>query len=133
MRMFSCFDQLKRSSLLFLRGEDYSSHIKCITEDQKYGGSNYVSKENKGERKQEEWVMKIKEKVANTQNMEPQLKDLLQRIILHSNIPRKEAKFRVRHVDCSHSSTFMDLTFVVLIICKLAPPIFLFLFITLLG
>lgn len=42
--------------------------------------------------------MKIKEKVANT-NMEPQLKELLQRIVLHSNIPRKEVKFRVRHVE----------------------------------
>lgn len=75
-------------------GDDYSNHIKCITEDQKYGGSNYVSKENKGERKQEEWVMKIKEKVTNTKNMEPQLKELLESIILHSNIPRKEVKFR---------------------------------------
>lgn len=75
-------------------GEDYAGHLKCITEDEKYGGSNYVSKENKGEKKQEEWVAKIKEKVATSQNMEPQLRELLQKIILHSNIPRKEAKFR---------------------------------------
>lgn len=85
--------------LLLLRGDDYSNHIKCITEDQKYGGSNYVSKENKGERKQEEWVMKIKEKVANTKNMEPQLKELLQSIVVHTNIPRKEVKFRVSQVE----------------------------------
>ena len=82
--------------VFFSRGDDFASHIKCITEDEKYGGSNYVSKENKGERKQEEWVENIKEKVASTHNMEPQLKDLLQNIIQHTNIPRKEAKFRVR-------------------------------------
>ncbi|KAG0728067.1 Cell growth-regulating nucleolar protein [Chionoecetes opilio] len=75
-------------------GEDYAGHLKCITENEKYGGNNYVSKENKGEKKQEEWVEKIKEKVATSKHMEPQLRDLLQSIMQHSNIPRKEGKFR---------------------------------------
>uniref|UniRef100_A0A915JRF1 Zinc finger C2H2 LYAR-type domain-containing protein n=1 Tax=Romanomermis culicivorax TaxID=13658 RepID=A0A915JRF1_ROMCU len=35
--------------------EDYQTHTKCISEDQKYGGANYVAKENKGEVKQEKW------------------------------------------------------------------------------
>lgn len=75
-------------------GEQYASHVKCISEDQKYGGSNYVSKEHKGEKKQEEWVIRTKEKVANTQNMNPQLRGLLQNILCYDNIPRKEAKFK---------------------------------------
>ncbi|MPC88208.1 uncharacterized protein E2C01_083106 [Portunus trituberculatus] len=82
--------------MLFHRGEEYASHVKCISEDQKYGGSNYVSKESKGEKKQEEWVINIQEKVANSQNMDPQLRNLLQNIITYTNIPRKEAKFRGR-------------------------------------
>lgn len=87
------------------RGQEYADHVKCVTEDQKYGGSQYVAKEMKGEKKQEAWIAKIKEQVANTHNMEPQLKELLDRITTFSNIPRKKEKFvrflnnsaRVRH------------------------------------
>lgn len=82
--------------MLFHRGEEYASHVKCISENQKYGGSDYVAKEHKGEKKQEEWIMRINEKVANSQNMDPQLKMLLQDIVSYSNVPRKEAKFKVR-------------------------------------
>lgn len=39
---FSCIDCQK----VFDR-DSYNEHIKCISEDQKYGGANYVAKENK--------------------------------------------------------------------------------------
>ncbi|KAK3520574.1 hypothetical protein QTP70_027332 [Hemibagrus guttatus] len=37
-------------------GEDYKSHVKCISEDQKYGGKNYEAKANKGDVKQQQWI-----------------------------------------------------------------------------
>ena len=42
---------------MFCRGTDYEKHVKCITENEKYGGKNYVPKPgaNKGEQKQEAW------------------------------------------------------------------------------
>lgn len=39
---FSCID----CQVVFTK-KSYVEHIKCITEDQKYGGANYVAKENK--------------------------------------------------------------------------------------
>lgn len=40
------------------RGEDYNQHTKCISEEEKYSGKNYVPKAgaNKGEQKQNQWV-----------------------------------------------------------------------------
>lgn len=38
------------------RGEDYKNHIKCISEDQKYGGKGYEAKANKGDVKQQQWI-----------------------------------------------------------------------------
>lgn len=74
-------------------GNEFDSHIKCITEDQKYGGTNYVQKEFKGEKKQEAWINHIQTAVANAKNMNPQVKSLLNQIIGFDNIPRKKAKF----------------------------------------
>lgn len=38
------------------RGEDYKNHVKCISEDQKYGGKGYEGKAHKGDIKQQAWV-----------------------------------------------------------------------------
>lgn len=38
------------------RGDDYKDHVKCISEDQKYGGKNYEARANKGDVKQQQWV-----------------------------------------------------------------------------
>lgn len=38
------------------RGNDYKNHLKCISEDQKYGGKNYEAKANKGDVKQQQWI-----------------------------------------------------------------------------
>ncbi|XP_042204320.1 cell growth-regulating nucleolar protein-like [Homarus americanus] len=75
-------------------GQDYAEHTKCVSEDQKYGGNQFVAKENKGERKQEAWIEQIKERVADTKDMEPKLRELLDHITTFSNIPRKKEKFK---------------------------------------
>ncbi|CAJ0570318.1 unnamed protein product, partial [Mesorhabditis spiculigera] len=72
-------------------GKSYDEHRKCITENEKYGGKNFVAKVNKGEAKQNQWTDQVER--AITAVNEPGLKDLLQRITGFSNIPRKEAKF----------------------------------------
>ena len=47
---------------LFSRGNDYEQHTKCISEEQKYSGKNYVPKANanKNEIKQELWFQVCK-------------------------------------------------------------------------
>ncbi|ROT69286.1 putative cell growth-regulating nucleolar protein [Penaeus vannamei] len=81
-------------------GQEYANHFKCITEDQKYGGSNYVQKENKGEKKQEAWIANVQEHVRVTPNMDPQLQEILNRIIVFTNIPRKKTKFENFLANC---------------------------------
>ncbi|XP_047497586.1 cell growth-regulating nucleolar protein-like [Penaeus chinensis] len=81
-------------------GQEYANHFKCITEDQKYGGSNYVQKENKGEKKQEAWIAHVQEHVRITPNMDPNLQEILDRIIVFTNIPRKKTKFENFLANC---------------------------------
>ncbi|CAG9538258.1 unnamed protein product [Cercopithifilaria johnstoni] len=69
----------------------YKNHIKCVTENKKYGGKNYVEKENKGEVKQSRWIEQVERAIENVTDKE--LKGLLQQIHGFNNIPRKEAKF----------------------------------------
>ncbi|EJW88454.1 hypothetical protein WUBG_00632 [Wuchereria bancrofti] len=69
----------------------YKNHIKCVTENKKYGGKNYVEKENKGEAKQNRWIEQVERAIENV--TDKGLKDLLQQIHGFNNIPRKEAKF----------------------------------------
>jgi len=89
--------------------ESYDGHTKCISEDQKYGGANYVSKEYKvcgllallsclviscnylqGEVKQNSWLETVEKAIENVQD--PKLKALLKNIRGFENIPRKEKK-----------------------------------------
>jgi len=83
---FSCIDCQK----VFDR-DTFNSHLKCISENQKYGGSSYVAKPNKGEIKQDLWIQNVRAAIKNVIN--PRLKQILHEIQVHSNIPRKEAKF----------------------------------------
>ena len=41
------------------QGDGYQTHIKCISEQQKYGGKNFVVREAKGEVKQNEWTEQV--------------------------------------------------------------------------
>nr|XP_008272358.1 cell growth-regulating nucleolar protein isoform X3 [Oryctolagus cuniculus] len=37
-------------------GDDYKNHVKCVSEDQKYGGKGYEGKTHKGDVKQQAWI-----------------------------------------------------------------------------
>lgn len=75
-------------------GDQYKTHIKCISEDQKYGGKDYKPKasSNKNENKQNSWI-EIIEEVITTSNTKPHLVHVLQEVLTQPNLPRKQAKF----------------------------------------
>ncbi|VDL84406.1 unnamed protein product [Nippostrongylus brasiliensis] len=83
---FSCID-----CQVCFTPHTYQQHVKCITENQKYGSKNYVAKEAKGELKQNAWCEQVER--ATEFVKDPRLKDLLKNIQGYNNIPRKEAKF----------------------------------------
>lgn len=83
---YSCIDCNK-----VFTSTSYTEHVKCISEDQKYGGKSYVAKENKGEVKQNRWIEQVERAINAVKD--PSLKSLLQQIRGYNNIPRKEAKF----------------------------------------
>ncbi|XP_046881661.1 cell growth-regulating nucleolar protein isoform X2 [Hypomesus transpacificus] len=87
-QMLSCIDCGKD-----FWGEDYKNHIKCITEDQKYGGKGFEAKSNKGEFKQQQWIQRIHE-AMNKQGVNAMLKDILNQVSSYDNVPRKKAKFQ---------------------------------------
>ncbi|KAM8940431.1 cell growth-regulating nucleolar protein isoform 2-T2 [Pelodytes ibericus] len=74
-------------------GEDYKNHLKCITEDQKYGGKGFEAKSNKGDVKQQQWIQKIQE-VMKKPSISPNIRNILSQISGYDNIPRKKAKFQ---------------------------------------
>lgn len=74
-------------------GDDYKNHVKCISEDQKYGGKGYEGKIHKGDMKQQAWIQKVNELIKRP-NVSPKVRDLLEQISGFDNIPRKKAKFQ---------------------------------------
>ncbi|XP_071388530.1 cell growth-regulating nucleolar protein [Centroberyx affinis] len=74
-------------------GNDYKNHIKCISEDQKYGGKGYEAKSNKGDVKQQQWIQRIHE-AMNKPGISAKLKDVLNQVSSYDNVPRKKAKFQ---------------------------------------
>ncbi|NXD20984.1 LYAR protein, partial [Spelaeornis formosus] len=74
-------------------GDDYKEHVKCISEDQKYGGKDFEAKTSKGDAKQKEWVQKIHELIKKP-NLNPQVRNVLEQIQTFDNIPRKKVKFQ---------------------------------------
>eukprot|EP00064_Thunnus_orientalis_P009246 superscaffoldBa00001161_g9269 len=74
-------------------GEDYKNHIKCISEDQKYGGKGYEAKANKGDVKQQQWIQRIHD-AMNKPGVSAKLKDVLKQVSAYDNVPRKKAKFQ---------------------------------------
>lgn len=63
-----------------------------MTEDQRYGGKNYVAKELKGQKKQEQWINKLQDLVTNSK-FSKDISGYLTRILNYDNIPRKKPKF----------------------------------------
>ncbi|XP_054437907.1 cell growth-regulating nucleolar protein [Pteronotus mesoamericanus] len=74
-------------------GDDYKNHVKCISEDQKYGGKGFEGKTHKGDIKQQAWIQKINELIKRP-NVSPKVRELLEQISGFDNIPRKKAKFQ---------------------------------------
>ncbi|XP_029947969.1 cell growth-regulating nucleolar protein [Salarias fasciatus] len=74
-------------------GDDYKEHIKCISEDQKYGGKGFEAKANKGDVKQQQWIQRVHE-AMNKPGVSAKLKDVLRQISTYDNVPRKKAKFQ---------------------------------------
>ncbi|NXM89513.1 LYAR protein, partial [Oenanthe oenanthe] len=74
-------------------GDDYKEHVKCVSEDQKYGGKGFEAKTNKGDAKQQEWIQKIHE-VMKKPNISPKVRNILEQIRAFDNIPRKKVKFQ---------------------------------------
>ncbi|KAF3856036.1 hypothetical protein F7725_016759 [Dissostichus mawsoni] len=74
-------------------GDDYKNHVKCISEDQKYGGKGYEAKANKGDIKQQQWIQKVHD-AMNKPGVSAKLKDVLQQVSAYDNVPRKRSKFQ---------------------------------------
>ncbi|NXJ50475.1 LYAR protein, partial [Spizaetus tyrannus] len=74
-------------------GDDYKEHVKCVSEDQKYGGKDFEAKTNKGDAKQQEWIQKIHE-VMKKPNISPKVRNILEQMRVFDNIPRKKVKFQ---------------------------------------
>ncbi|XP_037992018.1 cell growth-regulating nucleolar protein [Motacilla alba alba] len=74
-------------------GDDYKEHIKCVSEDQKYGGKGFEAKASKGDAKQQEWIQKIHE-VMKKPNITPKVRNILEQMRAFDNIPRKKVKFQ---------------------------------------
>uniref|UniRef100_A0A9J8DAS2 Cell growth-regulating nucleolar protein n=1 Tax=Cyprinus carpio carpio TaxID=630221 RepID=A0A9J8DAS2_CYPCA len=73
-------------------GDDYRNHIKCISEDQKYGSKDFQVKVNKGDVKQQQWIQRIQQAMEQP-HIEPSLRSVLQKVSAYDNVPRKRAKF----------------------------------------
>lgn len=74
-------------------GDSYKSHLKCITENEKYGGKAFEAKANKGDVKQQQWIQRIQE-VLKKPNISSNIRSILNQMSTFDNIPRKKVKFQ---------------------------------------
>ncbi|XP_039607415.1 cell growth-regulating nucleolar protein [Polypterus senegalus] len=74
-------------------GNDYLNHLKCMSENEKYGGKGYEAKSSKGDVKQQQWIQKIHE-AMNKPGVNPKVAEILKQISSYDNVPRKKAKFQ---------------------------------------
>nr|XP_018900218.1 PREDICTED: cell growth-regulating nucleolar protein [Bemisia tabaci] len=73
--------------------ETYPAHIRCLTENEKYGEKGTVERaNNKGEVKQQDWLGMIA-RIYETHPLNSKHKQILQHIINLDNIPRKKKPF----------------------------------------
>lgn len=77
-------------------GDEFDAHVKCVSEDQRYGAKKFnkgVIK--KGEMKQESWVEMIRSIIKEVPNIKRSQRDLFNKIAGFDNVPRKKSKFMV--------------------------------------
>lgn len=74
--------------------DSYKEHTKCMSEQEKYGGSNYSAPANmnKGEKKQNQWF-EIVQSAINLKTGSSQANILMKKLQYYPNTPRKRAKF----------------------------------------
>lgn len=79
-------------------GDEYKTHNQCMSEAQRYskdgrsGWDPSAGQGNKGELKQIAWIGNLRTLVETTQ-LEPDVKNIVETILNHENIPRKKPKF----------------------------------------
>ena len=73
-------------------GNEFEKHTKCVTEAERYQGNLYEGKEDKGAKKQDTWMVSVRDAAESCKN-NSQLKGLLVRIAENDNVPRKKVKF----------------------------------------
>lgn len=74
-------------------GQDYEEHIKCITEEERYSGKGFVSKEKKGEKKQNTWVEMLQSVLDEQKSAPGNVLRIIETVSKHNNTPRKKPKF----------------------------------------
>ncbi|KAM3960654.1 uncharacterized protein ACR2FA_005244 [Aphomia sociella] len=101
----SCMDCFKD-----FYGNDYESHIKCITEEERYSGKGFVAKEKKGEKMQNAWVEILQSVLNEQQNVSGNVRRIIDTVSKHTNTPRKKPKFInfVKNV-CGHKTNPKDI------------------------
>lgn len=79
------------------RGEAYDAHTRCISEEQKYSGKDYVPKENAnaGQKKQDTWMESIRAILESKEyKLSSSVRGAFQKLQNYDNVPRKQAKFQ---------------------------------------
>jgi len=92
--MLTCIDCLKD-----FYGDEYKAHNACMSEEQRYskegraGWDPEKGQGNKGENRQKSWTSNLRAILAETQNIDSDVKNIVNTILDHENIPRKKPKF----------------------------------------
>ncbi|XP_055374603.1 uncharacterized protein C16C10.8 [Condylostylus longicornis] len=78
------------------KDKEHDGHTKCISEAERYSGKDYVAKpgQNKGQKKQDNWIETIRSLSTNKDKVDPKLRNVFSRLKSFENIPRKKAKFQ---------------------------------------
>ena len=84
---FCCLDCNKKFGY-----DEYLQHTTCVTEAERYQGALYVAKENKGEKKQADWLESVQSKLQ-AGGGDKKLSGYMERLMAYDNVPRKKAKF----------------------------------------
>ncbi|CAB0006502.1 unnamed protein product [Nesidiocoris tenuis] len=105
----TCIDCLKD-----FRGNAYESHTSCLTEDQRYGGKDAVSKPTG--QKQNQWLGIVKEVLKQKDSLETDVLQFLKSIQHSQNIPRNRKKFQNWARSAKHitDTKFLDKVFDIL-------------------
>ncbi|BES99121.1 Ly1 antibody reactive homolog (mouse) [Nesidiocoris tenuis] len=105
----TCIDCLKD-----FRGNAYESHTSCLTEDQRYGGTDAASKPTG--QKQNQWLGIVKEVLKQKDSLETDVLQFLKSVQHSQNIPRNRKKFQNWARSAKHitDTKFLDKVFDIL-------------------